>query len=332
MATPSAVILDCAGTALSADERDFFRDLNPYGFILFARNCKTPEQVRALTDEMRELLGRDELPILIDQEGGRVMRLKPPVWRACPAAGKLAALPASEEAIYLNARLIAHDLRAVGVNVDCAPVADIRVPGAHDIIGDRAYGETPEDVIRLGGAMAQGLMDGGVIPVLKHIPGHGRASVDSHHELPVVDAPLELLRKTDFVAFKGLSELPMAMTAHVIYTAIDAADMATTSPKVIRLIREELGFDGLLMSDDISMKAMRGNLAERTLSTLAAGCDIVLHCNGTPEEQREVASVIVPMNASAIARSERAFASIRQGDFDAPAAEAQLASLMQAAA
>lgn len=287
----SAAIYGLSGLEISEDERAFFRDAQPYGFILFARNCATRAQVRALTQELRALTGRDDLPVLIDQEGGRVARLKAPEWPVFPAAGTLAALPleAAKEAIYDNARAIAAALADIGVNVDCAPVADLRLPGAHDIIGDRAYGEDPEIVAVLAGEMARGLADGGVSPVLKHIPGHGRAGVDSHESLPVVDASLEELRCTDFVPFRALSHLPYAMTAHVVYTAIDPERMATVSPAVIRLIREELGFAGLLMSDDLSMKAMEGDFSARALAALAAGCDLVLHCNGAMEEMVAVA-------------------------------------------
>lgn len=333
---PSALILDCAGTELTTEERRFFADVNPYGFILFARNCESPAQVHSLVAAMKEAVGRAEVPILIDQEGGRVARLKPPHWRPSPAAGRLATLSgaSAREAIYLNARLIAHELHGLGINVDCAPVADLPTPGAHDIIGDRAYGATPQQVIELAGDMARGLMDGGVIPVLKHIPGHGRAEADSHHKLPVVTASLEELARTDFVPFRALRALPMAMTAHVLYTALDAARMATLSPVVIGYIREVLEFEGLLMSDDLLMKAMQGSIAERTRASLEAGCDIALLCNATPEQQREAARVCPPMTREAEARSARAFACVAapQPQFAQGEAEARLDSLLRAVA
>jgi beta-N-acetylhexosaminidase len=329
----AALILDCAGTSLSAEEKAFFRDLDPYGFILFARNCETPAQVKALVSEMKSCVGRDDVPVLIDQEGGRVARLRPPQWRPSPAAGTLAALgaAAAKRAIYLNARLIAHELAGMGINVDCAPVADLPVDGAHDIIGDRAYGRTANQVGELAAEMARGLMDGGVIPVVKHIPGHGRALADSHHDLPVVNTPLAELAETDFVPFKKLKNLPMAMTAHVVYTALDPNHMATISPTVIRYIRESIGFDGLLMSDDITMKAMSGTLAERTRAVLGAGCDVVLLCNASLPEQREVAGAVSVMSPLALARSERAFAAVRSAEqqFASMDAEAQLEALLR---
>lgn len=329
--TPTALILDCAGTRLTSNEKDFFRELNPYGFILFARNCESPSQVKALVEEMKACVSHADVPVLIDQEGGRVARLRPPNWRKNPAAGVLAALEnaAAKRAIYLNARLIAHELSSMGITVDCAPVADVPVAGAHDIIGDRAYGQTPARVAEYAAEMARGLMDGGVIPVVKHIPGHGRARADSHESLPVVEASLSELAATDFDAFKRLKNLPMAMTAHVVYTALDAARMATISPTIIQYIRETIGFDGLLMSDDITMKAMSGTLAERTRAVLEAGCDVVLLCNASLAEQREVARAIRPMSAAALARSARAFAAVQSTPaFNADEAEAQLATLM----
>jgi beta-N-acetylhexosaminidase len=325
-----ACILDCAGTVLTADERAFFREVNPYGFILFARHCETPAQVRALTEALKESVQREDVPILIDQEGGRVARLKPPHWPLFPAAGALAALGdgRAEKAIYLNARFIAHELHTIGVNVDCAPVADLIVPGAHAIIGDRAYGEEPERVAALAKAMAQGLQDGGVLPVLKHIPGHGRAGVDSHLALPVVDAPLEVLRATDFIPFQRLRHLPYAMTAHVLYTAIDPERLATTSPATIRLIREELGFTGLLMSDDLSMKAMRGTLTERTRDALAAGCDLALFCNGSLAERQEVAAASAPLSTRAAQCHAQFFANLAPLAFDHAEARAELDDLI----
>ena len=312
----SAVIFDSEGATLTADEKAFFRDANPYGYILFARHCETPEGVKRLVGELKSLSGRDRLPILIDQEGGRVARLKPPHWPKYPPAKIFADIAKSDKekahrAVYLNARLIAHDLYTLGITVDCAPLADLPVEGAHDIIGDRAFGTESGQVIYLARAMAAGLMDGGIVPVLKHIPGHGRAFSDSHHELPVVEASLDELRATDFQPFKALSNLPMGMTAHVLYTAIDDKHMATQSKPAIDLIRGELGFKGLLMSDDISMKAMEGNLAERARTSLAAGCDVVLHCNASLKEKQEAMEGVSALAGESLERAERAMASVK---------------------
>lgn len=302
-----------AGAKLTPEEISFFSRVKPFGYILFARNCESPEQIRSLVSELKEVSGRDNLPILIDQEGGRVARLKPPHFPAFPPAGKFAELAgkdleAAKKAAYLNARLIAHELHDLGITVDCAPLADVPVEGAHDIIGDRAFGKSPQQVIELADSFAKGLADGGVVSVLKHIPGHGRAFADSHLELPRVDTPLEILRQTDFVPFKALSHLPMAMTAHVLYTAIDSERMATISPKAISLIRGELGFDGLLMSDDLSMKAMQGDFTQRARDVLAAGCDVVLHCNGDMAEMLEVEKGLVPLSGKALQRAEKSMA------------------------
>jgi len=303
----SSAILGVAGLTLTAEEKTFFRELNPYGFILFTRNCESPDQVRALVDELYATTDRHRLPILIDQEGGRVARLKPPCWPAFPTAQALTCAKGdSLRATYLNARLIADELRLLNITVNCAPLADIPVSGAHDIIGDRAYGNTAQAVISHARAMANGLMDGGIVPVLKHIPGHGRALADSHHELPEVTASLDTLRATDFVPFQALNDLPMGMTAHVLYTAIDDKRLATVSPRAISLIRDEIGFDGLLMSDDLSMKAMQGDFTQRTKDTLEAGCDVVLHCNGDMDEMRQIAKALVPLSGQSLIRATRA--------------------------
>ena len=312
----SAAIFDSEGPLLTADEKAFFRDVNPYGFILFARHCESPEGVLRLTSELKSLMGRDRLPILIDQEGGRVARLKPPHWPKYPPAKVFADMALHDRdkahrAVYLNARLIANDLHTLGITVDCAPLADLPIEGAHDIIGDRAFGTKPEQVVFLARAMAMGLMEGGIVPILKHIPGHGRAFSDSHHELPVVNESLKILRATDFVPFKALASLPMAMTAHVMYTAIDDKHMATQSKAAIDLIRGELGFKGLLMSDDISMKAMEGNLAERAKLSLDAGCDIALHCNATLAEKQEAMKGICTLEGEALERGQRAMAAVK---------------------
>ncbi len=331
----SSVIFGVAGTQLSEEEIAFFREVNPYGFILFARNCKSPEQLKVLTNSLNELSGRDALPILVDQEGGRVARLKPPHWGAYPPAAAFASLFSgspkdAEDAVYLNARLIAQELSDMGFTVDCAPLADLPVEGAHDIIGDRAFGRSPEQVIALARAMANGLMDGGIVPVLKHVPGHGRAGADSHLELPVVNTSLDELRSSDFVPFKALADLPMAMTAHVLYPAIDAERMATVSPVAIKLIREEIGFDNLLMSDDLSMKAMQGGYDQRARDVLAAGCDVVLHCNGKMKEMRAVAEGLQPLEGVSLTRAERAMQCAGKADsFDVADARARRDALLK---
>jgi beta-N-acetylhexosaminidase len=335
----SRAIYGLAGTALSAEERDFFREARPWGFILFARNIQTPEQVRALTAALRQTLGDPKAPILIDQEGGRVARLKPPHWKGRAPAARFGALhagnpDAAREATYLNARLIAHDLCELGINVDCLPVLDVPQPGAHDIIGDRAFASDPSVIIDLGRRQIEGLMDGGVLPVMKHIPGHGRAAADSHLELPRVTAEAEELSAVDFVTFRSLDTCPMAMTAHVIYDSIDPQRPCTTSPKVIRdVVRGEIGFDGLLMSDDLSMKALEGPLAVRARAALFAGCDVVLHCNGDMGEMKEVATEARTMEGTSLRRANHALAQlVAPAGFEPEAAEARLAALMGAAA
>ena len=334
----SRAIYGCSGKALSADERAFFRDARPWGFILFARNIETPRQVRALVTELRETVGDARAPVLTDQEGGRVSRLKPPHWHERPAAAHFGALherdpEIAREATYLNARLIAHDLANLGINVDCLPVLDVPVPGAHDVIGDRAFARDPLTVINLGRAQIEGLMEGGVLPVMKHIPGHGRAGADSHLTLPRVEADVEELSASDFVTFRSLDLCPMAMTAHVVYDSIDPQRPATTSPKVIRdVIRGEIGFDGLLMSDDLSMQALDGPLEVRTRAALFAGCDVALHCNGGMEEMKLVASEAKILEGVPLKRAEAALAHlVRPDPFDPAAAEARLAELLAAA-
>jgi beta-N-acetylhexosaminidase len=303
----SAAILGCLGTTLSEDEKAFFRDVRPYGFILFARNCESPDQIRKLIEELYSTTERFRMPILIDQEGGRVARLRPPHWPEFPAARRLAeAKGDSRRAVYLNARLIANELTALGITVNCAPLADIPAPGAHDIIGDRAFGEDAQSVILHARAQANGLMDGGIVPVLKHIPGHGRAGADSHKELPVVKTALEELQAIDFLPFAMLNDLPMGMTAHVMYTAIDNKNMATTSPRAIAIIRDEIGFDGLLMTDDLSMHAMQGSFKQRTHDALDAGCDVVLHCNGDMMEMLQIAKALPEMSGRGLERAVRA--------------------------
>lgn len=289
---PRAVIFGCSGKRLAPSERDFFREADPLGFILFQRNCEDPEQVRRLVAEMRDSVGRLTAPVLIDQEGGRVARLRPPHWRTYPAGAAIAALGAeAAAAARLAARLIAEDLRVLGITVDCLPVLDLSFPGADAVIGDRSYGDRPERVAELGRAVCEGLLAGGVLPVIKHIPGHGRGTVDSHLACPVVDTPRSELDTTDFAPFRALNAMPWAMTAHIVYTALDPQFPATLSTRVIDgVIRRAIGFDGVLVSDDLSMQALGGSLGERAAGALAAGCDLVLHCNGKLDEMREVAA------------------------------------------
>ncbi len=304
-----SLILGCAGPELSRAERQFFIDTDPFGFILFQRNCENPEQIRRLTEDLRDCVGR-HAPVLIDQEGGRVQRLKPPQWRAAPPAALFGALYAedpvrAEQAVRVNARLIAAELTECGVDVDCLPLLDVRQDGAHDVIGDRAFADIPEVVSRLGRAQAEGLAAGGVAPVMKHIPGHGRAGVDSHHSLPRAETERDELASVDFAPFKALNDLPMAMTGHVVYEAFDAERAATLSPAVIGdVIRKEIGFDGLLMTDDISMKALADPLEVSSAKALEAGCDVVLHCNGDMAEMQAVSGVAPILSGKALSRAE----------------------------
>jgi beta-N-acetylhexosaminidase len=288
-----ACILGLAGPTLTRTERAFFREVKPWGFILFKRNCESPDQIRKLTDALRRAVDHEQAPVLIDQEGGRVQRLGPPNWPKYPSAKAYGAAldydpQLRREMTRLGARLMAHDLRKLGINVDCAPVLDVPQPGVHDVIGDRAYGPDPDTVASLGRAAAEGLIAGGVLPVMKHMPGHGRTNVDSHLDLPRIDAPLKTLKAVDFKPFRMNSDLPMGMTAHMVFKAVDAKHPATQSPKVIKLIREEIGFEGLLMTDDISMKALGGTFDARSRAAIRAGCDVVLHCNGDPDEMKGV--------------------------------------------
>ncbi|HXQ51753.1 MAG TPA: beta-N-acetylhexosaminidase [Stellaceae bacterium] len=330
---PLAAIFGLAGSALSVSERAFFRDADPVGFILFARNCEEPGQVRRLVASLRDCLGRADAPVLIDQEGGRVARLKPPHFHVYPAAGAIAARGGARarEAARLGARLIADDLAALGISVDCMPVLDLPAEGADPVIGDRAYGDSPETVAALGRAACDGLLAGGVLPVLKHIPGHGRAAVDSHYALPRVDAPLSALEASDFAPFRALAAMPWAMTAHILYGAIDQDAPATLSPRLIReVIRASIGFDGVLLSDDVSMAALPGGIGERAARALAAGCDITLHCNGDAAEMRDVAGRAAPLTAAATRRlaGGEALRRARIEPFDRRAAELRFAALM----
>jgi beta-N-acetylhexosaminidase len=331
-AAPRPVIFGCGGEELSAGEARFFVAADPAGFILFRRNCRAPGQVRELVSALRACVGRSGAPVLIDQEGGRVARLRPPHWRVYPAAAAIAALPdpLAEQAARLGARLIADDLERIGVNVACLPVLDLPVPGADAVIGDRAYGSDPDRVARLARAVCEGLFAGGVLPVLKHVPGHGRARADSHATLPIVETRHEALSRTDFAPFRALAAMPWAMTAHIIYMAIDPTAPATLSPRLIgETIRGEIGFGGVLVSDDLSMRALRGAVGERARQALAAGCDLALHCNADFAEMTEIAAAVPPMTAAAAMRLARAEARCRPPtDFDRREAERRFDALL----
>ncbi|PCJ06112.1 MAG: beta-N-acetylhexosaminidase [Rhodobacteraceae bacterium] len=334
-----ATILDAEGLRLTAEEVALFRDTNPFGFILFGRNVKTPDQIRALCGDFRDAVGRD-CPITIDQEGGRVQRLRPPLARqwlsplahveratASVVAGKVGPNPVARS-MYLRYRLIAHELHALGIDSNCAPMVDLADDDTHAFLKNRCYGGNAHRVAELGRAVAQGLLDGGVLPVLKHLPGHGRATTDSHLDLPHVDADAAVLEHTDFAAFRSLNDLPMGMTAHLVFDAIDSAP-ATTSPVMMRLIRDQIGFDGLIMTDDISMKALSGSPAELTRAALDAGCDVILHCNGTLAERAETAVAAGEMTDAAQIRADRALAArCAPDELDIQAAEDELSALM----
>ena len=339
----AACILGCTGTVLSADEAAFFRELNPWGFILFARNIEDANQTRRLIDDLRAAVDDEAALVFVDQEGGRVQRLRPPLaLRRRPAAlfGELYHRnpEAAVEAVKLNHQLMAYELAALGFNADCAPCIDLPVAGAHDIIGDRAFGRESAMISALGRAAVDGLLAGGVAPVIKHIPGHGRARADSHLELPVVDTPLDVLEETDFTPFRALADAPMAMTAHVTYSAIDPDNCATVSHRVIEtVIRGHIAFDGLLMSDDLSMKALGGTLQDRARRSIEAGCDVTLHGNGAlvGEPVRDLAAELMAvaeaspeLTGRALERADAARAVARRVQtFDPDAAEAHLASL-----
>ena len=325
----------CEGTELSDDERSFFDAHRPWGLILFARNCESREQVSRLVSDFRQTVGRQDAPVLIDQEGGRVRRLRPPEWPAYPACRTIARIAdteieAAERCSWLHGRLIATDLKDLGISVDCLPVLDVWQNGASEAIGDRSFGDDPQLVARLGQAVADGLAAGGVAPVIKHIPGQGRAVTDSHYDLPVVDLPFETLDESDFAPFKALNHLAGGMTSHVVYSAIDPNAPATTSSVVIRdIIRDRIGFDGLLMSDDISMNALKGTPAERAVAILEAGCDIVLHCNGHMDDMWDVASVVRPLTGRSLERAEVMQAAICAAQpFDKKAGRAEYEALL----
>jgi beta-N-acetylhexosaminidase len=336
---PLAFIAGCSGPRLTPDEASFYREADPWGFILFRRNIESHAQVSELTYSLRNCVGRDAA-ILVDQEGGRVQRLAPPNWPAYPAARHIGAMlgtdpPARREFVRLGARLIAHDLRAVGITVDCLPVLDAPVPGADNVIGDRAYDDTPDAIAALGRAAAEGLLAGAVLPVMKHIPGHGRAMADSHLALPVVDTPLADLRAHDFPPFAVNADIPAAMSAHVVFSAIDPTAPATTSRRVVRdVIRGEIGFDGLLITDDLSMKALSGSFSERARAAFRAGCDMALHCNGVMAEMMAVAEGSPRLAGRARRRAEAAMARIahRPEPLDVAQARARFEAALAAAA
>jgi beta-N-acetylhexosaminidase len=324
-----ATILDAQGHRLDPEEKALFRDVTPFGFILFARNIDTPDQVRALCDDLRDAAGHNA-PITIDQEGGRVQRLRGPVWREwtpplhfVQAAGAHAA-----RAMYLRFRLIAHELHGLGIDSNCAPMVDVPGEGTHEFLYNRCYGLDAHSIALMGQAANDGMLAGGVLPVIKHIPGHGRATADSHFELPRVRAPREELERVDFAPFKALRDTPMGMTAHVVFEAVDPQP-ATLSPRMMQIIREDIGFDNLIMTDDISMKALSGSLTDLSRGAIAAGCDVILHCNGTLAERAQVAQAAGAMTDAAQRRALRAL-SYRQtpDDIDIVALDAQLEALM----
>jgi beta-N-acetylhexosaminidase len=330
-----AFITGVSGPELTAAEREFIAAERPWGFILFKRNIETPAQVILLVRELRAAIGNPDAPVLIDQEGGRVQRLGPPHWPVYPPGAAFGVLydidrAAGLSAARLSARLMAADLVELGVTVDCLPLADVPVAGADAVIGNRAYGTEPDKVAAIARAVTEGLEQGGILPVLKHIPGHGRATADTHFRLPEVDTPKAELERTDFAAFQPLADLPMAMTAHVVFSALDPTQPATTSATIIQqVIRGVIGFQGLLMSDDVSMNALAGSIAERTRAIIAAGCDMVLHCNGKLDEMREVARETPELSGEALERAGQALASRRAPQaFDRLAARAELDALI----
>lgn len=332
MGAPRAVIFGVGGPALTSRERQFLREADPWGFILFARNVVDPDQLRALTADLRDAVGRDA-PVLVDQEGGRVARLRGPHWREWEPPLTLCERLAPgdlDAALVLRFRLIAHELRAVGIDVNCAPLLDVPAPGADPVIGGRALGQGHEAVAARGRAVRLGLETGGVLPVIKHLPGHGRADADSHEALPHVDAPLSDLREVDFAAFASHADAPLGMTAHVVFSAIDPGACATLSPLAIRLIRDDIGFGGALMTDDISMGALSGPVAARADAAWAAGCDLVLHCNGEAGEMDALAAVAPALAGGALDRCDAALAARRAPEpFDPAEADARFAALFR---
>jgi beta-N-acetylhexosaminidase len=328
---PGAFILGCEGTALSAAEAAFFRDADPWGFILFARNVAAPDDMRRLTGALRDAVGRDA-PILIDQEGGRVQRLGPPHWTRWPRPlTQMSRAADPVRAMYLRARLIAHELRALGIDANCTPTADVAGEDTHPFLLSRLYGHSAETVTARARANADGCLAGGVLPIVKHIPGHGRGAADSHLALPRVATPLEELRETDFEVFRRLADLPMGMTAHVVYEALDPDAPGTISPAVIDEIRGGIGFAGLLMTDDISMGALPGDMAARCAGAIGAGCDLVLHCDGKRADMEVVAATCPLLGGAGLARADRALTWRAQpGTLDIEAARAELSALTAA--
>lgn len=329
-----ATIFGCSGTALTAAERAFFRQADPFGFILFARNVETPDQLRGLTAALRDAVGRDA-PILVDQEGGRVQRLRAPHWREWlpPLDQVQAAGPLAGQVMALRSRLMATELRAVGIDANCAPCADLALPETHPFLKNRCYGSDPVHVAQIARAVADGFLAGGVLPVIKHLPGHGRSTADTHYDLPTVTVSADTLRGTDFAPFAALNDLPMAMTAHIVFAAHDAQNPATQSPEMIRVIREEIGFSGLLMTDDLNMQALSGTLTERTARSMAAGCDIALHCKGDMAEMQAVAAAAGRMSAESAERAAAALLCRRDPDpADLSALQAEFAALTDLAA
>ena len=330
------VIFGCAGLSLTSDERRFFAASDPLGFIVFKRNIEDPAQLRALVASLRETVGRDDAPVLIDQEGGRVQRLQPPHWRAAPPPGRFGLMATRDrgqgrEAAALNAGLIASELADLGIDVDCVPCVDLPAPDAHAFLGDRTFGSDPALVAEMGRAVAEACLAGGVLPIVKHTPGHGRAKSDSHFELPRVTASATELERTDFVPFRLLADMPWQMTAHIVYTAYDDKRAATLSPLVIdRVIRGHIGFDGVLLSDDLTMKALAGDLGELAAASIAAGCDLAMHCNGNLDEMTRIAGALPPLADRARDRLERGRRMLRTRPFDRQVALARLDEILAA--
>jgi len=332
---PKAIICGLFGPELLPQEQAFFQEIDPFGFILFARNVETPDQVRRLTDGLRDLTGRADLPILIDQEGGRVQRLRQPAFEEAPAAGRIGDLAGKDRdqarrAAYLQALLIGAQLFDLGISVDCAPCLDLRIPGASIVIGDRSYGDDPTLVADLGAAAIEGFRAAGIVPVIKHLPGHGRALVDSHHELPRLDQTRDLLSQSDFVPFRQCSSGAWGMTAHLVLTALDPALPVTQSACCIEdVIRGDIGFDGLLMTDDLSMQALSGSMGERARLSIEAGCDLILHCNGDLTEMRQAAEATPPLSAKAQERVAATPVVTARPDVDRDAAKAELDGILE---
>jgi beta-N-acetylhexosaminidase len=324
----AAAILGCAGLDLGPDEAAFYREADPWAFILFARNIAAPDQLRRLTGDLRAAVGRDCV-ITIDQEGGRVQRMRAPHWREwLPPLDTVARSTDPARALWIQSRLMAHELRAVGIDSNCAPCADIAGDLTHTFLKNRCYGTDPVTVSQMARAVANGLLAGGVLPVMKHLPGHGRATLDTHHQLPTVDAPAADLHATDFAPFRALSDLPMAMTAHIVFSAHDSRP-ATQSPRMIEIIRKDIGFGGLLMTDDLNMEALSGTVADRAAASVAAGCDIALHCKGTLAEYAATIAAVGPLSPAAQARAAAALSQrTAPQSVDIPALEAEFARLM----